>query len=107
MASANACLSLAGRVRRFLSSIVCSCAPRSILWGRVRLPLCPTLNHHFPPVHPGLPLLGHVWCQAGNVAFPVLGGSGLSREDDAGLVGLDVGSDEAVGAVVVHEAAGL
>src|SRR5437667_6661588 len=49
--SANSCRNLAGRVSRFLSSIVCSNSPRSIAGPRSYLPLSSTVNHVTPLVH--------------------------------------------------------
>src|SRR3954464_2491883 len=52
MPPSNACRKRAGSVSRFLSSIVCSCSPRSIVGALHYLPLCPTINHPIPLVHP-------------------------------------------------------
>src|SRR5258708_11986284 len=64
--SANACRKRAGRVRRFLSSRVCSCSPSSIRGQAPSLPLSPTINHIVPLGNPPAPQKGEI----GGLALP-------------------------------------
>ena len=75
--SANSWRNLAGRVRRFLSSMVCSCSPRSIwmrVWGQALSHFAP----QFPTCQPDRHFLVPLACSVAT-AVRRLGGSGRGR----------------------------